>query len=334
MSVEGFEEEPPALPVRALDAGLELAILPSFSNLGFAIRSRLFGWREPAPAALAGRTALITGPTSGLGVATARELARAGARLILVSRDESKLEALRLELMALTGEDRYRVMPVDMSSLAAVRRAVREVSASEERLDVLIDNAGGMFDQRRESPDGIELTLALMVVGPFALISGLMPMLRRSDDARVVTVSSGGAYVQPVDFGDLEWRQREWSGPRAYAQAKRIQVGLVREWARRLRGSSVAYNAMHPGWVDTPGLEESLPAFYRLMKPLLRNAEQGADTMVWLALSPAVSPPGGRLYLDRRPRPYDRYPGTRLSAQDRAELWRVVAELAGAAEAG
>jgi dehydrogenase/reductase SDR family member 12 len=316
------------LSAELLDAAIELAIWPSFSRVGYHIRRRLFSWQPLAPGAMADRTALITGPTSGLGRATARALALAGARLVLVSRDERKLAELGEELATLTGVDRYRVLAVDMSSLAEVRRAVETISAEEARLDVVIDNAGGMFDERRESDDGIELTLALMVVGPFALVRGLMPTLQRSDDARVVTVSSGGAYAQPVDFADLEWRQREWSGPRAYAQAKRIQVALVREWALRLDDTSVAYNAMHPGWVDTPGLEDSLPGFYGVMRPLLRNAEQGADTIIWLATSPQVEPPGGRLYLDRRPRPFDRYPGTRLSAADRRRLWQTVEELA------
>jgi dehydrogenase/reductase SDR family member 12 len=315
---------------RLVDDALEVAVLPSFSRLGCSIRRLLFDWQGPEPGALAGRTALITGPTSGLGRATATALADAGARLVLASRDEERLAQLRDDLISRTGEDRYRVERVDMSSLADVRRLVDLIARDEPRLDIVIDNAGGMFDQRRESPDGIELTLALMVVGPFTLVRGLMPMLRRSDDARVVTVSSGGAYAQPVDFDDLHWTRREWSGPRAYAQSKRIQVVLVREWARRLAGTSVAYNAMHPGWVDTPGLEESLPRFYRVMRPLLRDSRQGADTIVWLATSPDVEPPGGRFYLDRRPRPFDRYPGTRLSAEGRAELWSVVEELAAA----
>jgi dehydrogenase/reductase SDR family member 12 len=313
---------------RLIDEALEVAVLPSFSRIGYAVRRQLFDWEPPAPGSMAGRVALITGPTSGLGRTTARSLAQAGARLVLASRDEAKLREVRDELAAMTGEDRYRVLRVDMSSLADVRRAVEEIAGDEPQLDVVIDNAGGMFAQRRESEDGIELTLALMVVGPFALINGLLPLLRRSDDARVVTVTSGGSYAQPVDFDDLEWRHREWSGPRAYAQAKRIQVALVREWGRRLRGSSVTYNAMHPGWVDTPGLEESLPAFYRVMRPLLRDTEQGADTITWLATSEEVEPGGGRLYLDRRPRPFDRVPATRLSAQERAELWEIVEQLA------
>ncbi|HWH36819.1 MAG TPA: SDR family NAD(P)-dependent oxidoreductase [Candidatus Limnocylindrales bacterium] len=313
----------------AVDALLELSIVGSFSSAGPAIRRRLFDWPPAAPpAVLDGQTALVTGPTSGLGREVARALALAGARVVLAGRSAERLAALSNELAAATGTDGYPTLVVDVSSLASVRAAVEQLDGREERLDILVDNAGGMFRERRESEDGIELTLALMVVGPFALISGLMPLLRRAPAGRVISVASGGMYAQPVDFEDLEWRSREWSGPRAYAQAKRIQVALVREWARRLAGTSVAVNAMHPGWVDTPGLEESMPRFHRLLRPLLRNVEQGADTITWLSANPGERATSGRLYLDRRPRPFDRYPGTRLSGEDRRALWRIIAEMA------
>ena len=137
-------------------------------------------------------------------------------------------------------------------------------------------------------------------------------------------------YAQPVHLDDLEWRDEPFDGTRAYARAKRIQVALVREWARRLRGSSVVVDAMHPGWADTPGLAASLPAFHRFMGPILRSPEEGADTVLWLAtrrLERGES--GGRLFLDRRPRPFDRLPATRLSAADRSRLWERIVSLGG-----
>ena len=124
------------------------------------------------------------------------------------------------------------------------------------------------------------------------------------------------------------------SGPRAYARAKRAQVALIREWARRLAGSGVTFAAMHPGWADTPGLEESLPGFHRLMRPLLRTPADGVDTIVWLAADPDAADVTGRLFLDRRPRPFDRAPGTRLSAADRRRLWDRVVALTGEPDPG
>jgi len=310
-----------------IDTALEVAIVPSFSRLGPAVRSQLYGW-APAPAgAMTGRTALVTGPTSGLGRATARQLAQLGARLILVGRSEERLQALRAELVQTTGEDRVAVVVADMSSIESVRAAVTAIGATESRLDVLVDNAGAIFPEWGETAEGIERTLAVLVVGPFVLTSGLMPLLSAAPNGRVISVTSGGMYTQRVELDDLNWRERSFSGPRVYAQSKRIQVALMREWSRRV-GSPVAFNAMHPGWADTPGLADSLPGFYRLMGPLLRSVDEGADTIVWLATSPDIEPPGGMLYLDRRPRPFDRLPSTRQTAAERRDLWNAISSLA------
>jgi dehydrogenase/reductase SDR family member 12 len=312
-----------------IDGLLEVSVVGSFTSLGYDIRRRLFDWQPPPPDALIGRTVLITGPTSGLGRATTDWLAALGSRLVLVGRDRERLVTVRDELLARHGQDRFRTVVADMSSLASVREAVEEIRRSEARLDVLVDNAGGMFHERRLSADGIELSLATMVVGPFALISGLLPLLRDGDGARVVSVTSGGMYTQALHLDDLHFDSPGYSGPKAYARAKRAQVVLMREWARRMAGSGVRFNAMHPGWTDTPGLLEMLPGFHRLMGPLLRSVEQGIDTTIWLAADEAAADESGGLFLDRRRRPFDRVPATRVSAADRLALWDAVAELAG-----
>lgn len=313
--------------VRVLDAFLEIAVVPSFSALGPRIRAATQHWSEPAPDALAGRTALVTGPTSGIGRATAERLADLGARLVLVGRHEDQLTSLADQLAAPAAGGSHAIVVADLSSLTSVRAAVERLLANEPRLDVLVDNAGAMFDRWGETPEGIERTLAVLVCGPFVLQAGLLPLLQKSPSARVINVTSGGMYAQPVDLDDLQWRSRPFEGPRAYAQAKRIQVALMREWARRHPRVGISFNAMHPGWADTPGLAESLPGFHRLMKPILRTPEQGADTIAWLATSASVAPPGGRLYLDRRPRPFDRMPRTRLTAGDRVALWDAISKL-------
>ena len=312
-----------------VDGLLELSIVGSFSRLGPAVRRRLFDWQPVADWRLDGRTVLVTGPTSGLGREIATSLGGLGARLVLVGRNPEKLQTVAQALTREHGADQVSTVVADLASLASIREAVERVLADERRLDVVVDNAGAMFGSRGESPDGIELTFATMVTGPFALASGLLPLLRRTGSARVVAVTSGGMYAQPLDLDDLGWRRRAWNGTRAYAQAKRAQVALIREWARRVPAAEVTFNAMHPGWADTPGLSASLPGFARVMGPLLRTPSDGVDTALWLAADPALAGHSGGLYLDRHARPFDRAPQTRVSAADRLELWDEVVRLAG-----
>jgi NAD(P)-dependent dehydrogenase (short-subunit alcohol dehydrogenase family) len=321
------------MDIRALiDGGLELTIVGSFSRIGYAVRRSVDHWAPPRRDALAGRTVLVTGPTSGLGRETADELAALGARLLLVGRSEARLGAVRDDLVRIHGEDRFPVVVADMASLDSVRAAVAQILERESRLDVLVDNAGAIFPERQETPDGLEGTFATMVVGPFVLTAGLLPLLRRTGDSRVIGVTSGGMYAQRLDLDDLQSTREPFSGTRAYARAKRAQVALIREWARRLGEpgrAGIALNAMHPGWADTPGVKEALPGFYRIMGPLLRTPAEGADTLVWLATSPEAAMVSGKLFLDRRPRPFDRAPVTRLSAAERRRLWEIVVGLAG-----
>jgi dehydrogenase/reductase SDR family protein 12 len=224
-----------------IDDLLELSIVGSFSRIGSTVRRRLFEWSEPPAGVLLGRTVLVTGPTSGLGRTMAGRLAGLGARLVLVGRNPVRLEAVRVELAAAYGANRATAVVADMASLHSVRDAVDRIASREPRLDVVIDNAGALFPERTIGPDGIEATLATMVVGPFALTAGLLPLLRRTGHARVVAVTSGGMYAQPLDLDDPAWSRRPWNGTRAYAQAKRAQVALIREWARRVPPDDVAF---------------------------------------------------------------------------------------------
>lgn len=310
-----------------VDEGLELTVAGSFSRAGYAARRWLYDWSTPAPGALQGRTVLVTGPTSGLGRAATDELAALGARVILVGRSQERLAAVRNALVSRHGADRFPTIVADMGSLRSVEEAVATIRGTEPRLDVMVDNAGAIFPTRTVGPDGIEATFATLVVGPFALVSGLVPMLRQSEGARVLAVTSGGMYGQRLDLDDLQSSGEPYSGTRAYARAKRAQVALVREWARRLVPTGITFNAMHPGWADTPGLAASLPAFHRLMRPILRTPTEGVDTLLWLATAPEVARLSGGLFLDRRPRPFDRVPLTRLRAVDRQRLWDLVVDL-------
>lgn len=314
-----------------VDGFLELTVFGSFSRFGILIRRQLFDWTSVSDGSLVGKTILVTGPTSGLGRVTAVALARLGARVVLVGRSAERLGQVRDDLVAAHGEDRFPVVVADMGSLVSVRAAVAEILEREARLDGIVDNAGAIFLERTMSADGIEATFAISVVGPFALVEGLLPLMERTGGGRIIAVTSGGMYTQALDLDDLGSQHVAYTGALAYARAKRAQTALVRERARRLalRGSSVTINAMHPGWADTPGLADTLPTFHRLMGPFLRSPEEGADTIVWLAADPAAAGLSGGLFLDRRPRPFDRVPTTRMTAADRRRLWDAVAGLAG-----
>jgi len=304
---------------------LDLAIVPSFTDLGPRIRRRLFGWEDLDRLRMEGRVVLITGASSGLGLAAAIQLARMGAELRLVVRDPVKGEGALTQIHeAVPGSD-VRVYLADLSDLGSVRGVVDRILSEEERLDVLVNNAGALLPQRQTSVDGFEMTFATMVLGPFVLTNGLEPLLERTaantGRARVIFVSSGGMYLQGLHLDDLQMEREPYRGSVAYARAKRAQIVLTELWARRWRDRGIAVHAMHPGWADTPGVEASLPGFNKIMGPRLRTADEGADTIVWLAASDEAARWTGRFWLDRRPRPTERFPGTGVSPDEARRLW-------------
>lgn len=304
-----------------VDATIEALVVPSFTRIGYDLRRWLFDWQPLGDLSMEGRVAAVTGATSGLGELTATLLAGLGADVLLLARNEEKAKATRERIERATGRGGVRVYLADMSDLEAVRRVASEIRGSESALDVLVNNAGALLGERRTSVDGYEMTFATMVLGPFVLTNELVPLLGESADGRVITVTSGGMYAQPLHLDDLQMEHEPYRGAVAYARAKRAQVVLTRLWARRHRDTTIAFHAVHPGWAETPGLEASLPRFRRLIGPLLRTPEQGADTVVWLAAAPEVAASSGRLWLDRRPRPFDKVPRTRVSPGEAAELW-------------
>jgi NAD(P)-dependent dehydrogenase (short-subunit alcohol dehydrogenase family) len=312
-------------PRRLVDDLVEATVVLSFTDLGPKIRAPLFGWEDIDRLDLTGRVVAITGAGSGLGLAAASRIASMGAGLRLLIRDEAKAARAREAILRRARGADVGTYEVDLSDLAAVRRAVAVMTDREERLDALVNNAGALLGERRTSADGHEMTFATMVLGPFELTNGLVPLLERTAAqagvARVVNVVSGGMYLERLHLDDLQMEREPYRGSIAYARAKRALVTLTQEWARRLRGRSVTVNAMHPGWADTPGVAASLPRFYRLIGSRLRTADEGADTIVWLIASEQPSRLTGHLWLDRRARRVDRLPWTRVDGSDALDLW-------------
>ncbi len=317
------------------DAVLEASLVGSFSRLGFSARSALlpeFG--EPLPS-MAGRTVLITGATSGIGLAAACELARLGAQVSFLARDRVRAERARHSIAAAAagaGHDRDEAWYglADLDDLGSVAAFAAQFAATVPRLDVLIHNAGAINDQLTTTQDGIERTVAGQLIAPFVLTELLLDRLREAAPARVITVSSGGMYSKRIDLAGLAATSPAgYSGAAQYALVKRAQVALSTQWAARTDPSVIAFHAMHPGWVRTPGLSQSLPTFSRLMAPLLRTPEQGADTVVWLAAAERKLLGSGRFWHDRRPRPAYRRPGPPPDPPGTGQaLWDWTAELA------
>ncbi len=314
------------------DAIIEAPIVTSFTKLGYAARRHIARWSRLDDYDLAGRVIVLTGATSGIGLAAARQFARCGATLVVVGRDSARNDRVVAELIDTSGNRSISQVPADMSDFEQVRQLAARVLAEHRRLDVLIHNAGALTAERHISPDGTEATVAAQVVGPFLLTTLLLDRLAASAPARVLTMSSGGMYTAGLTVSGLEMPAETYKGTEQYARAKRAQVTLNEMWAERFGQSGIRFHAMHPGWADTPGVDASLPGFSKLMGPLLRTPAQGADTLVWLAADDAALESNGGFWLDRRPRSIHKLPSTKKTdtAQRRAELWDWVIHAAGA----
>lgn len=305
---------------------IEGALPLSFSRPGFRSRRERFE-REDLAVDLTGKVCLITGGNAGLGRAAARELAARGATTYLLCRNVERGAKAAQELTEEAGNPRIYTRQIDVSDLASVRSFVENFD--EERVDILVHNAGVLLDSRQQSPQGVETTWATAVTGPFLLTWLLAPRLARAESrGRVIFVSSGGMYTKRLDLRDLQWRDRPFDGVAAYAMAKRAQVVLTELWAEKLAGQATV-NAMHPGWADTGGVRSSLPRFYELTRGILRSAEEGADTIVWLAACERLADESGNFYFDREPVKTHKLPWTRERDADRAALWQLCLEQAG-----
>ncbi|MFP4636295.1 MAG: SDR family NAD(P)-dependent oxidoreductase [Nitriliruptoraceae bacterium] len=314
---------PPAPLARAVDAALEASVVLSFSRVGHAVRSRLEGWDDPHHLNGTGRRVLVTGANSGLGYATARRLLSLGAEVLLTVRDHAKGEDTLARLSTELGSQvaaRASYDLLDLDDLASVRRFAADRRAEDLAIDALVHNAGAMFATRQVTVDGLERTYQVHVVAPLLLTALLLPALSASAPSRVITVTSGGMYAQRLDTERVD-SPDGYRPSVAYARAKRAQVALTEQWAHRFGHTGIGFFAAHPGWALTPGVEASLPGFRRLTGPILRDPDQGADTVVQLALADGLDEHTGRLWHDRRPRSQHKVPWT-VSAPDEADrLW-------------
>ncbi len=282
------------------------------------------------PLDMDGKVALVTGASSGIGFETARSLASLGATVVVVSRAGERGERTVPLLRAATGNDAVHFLPADLSAMAEVRGLAATFRHRFGRLDVLVNNAGVFVGRREETPDGFERTFALNHLAYFLLTHLLAPQLLASAPSRVVNVSSGAERSGRIAFDDLmSERYGSW---RAYARSKLANVMFTFELARRLEGSGVTANALHPGFVATDFGSGSgaTGTIIRLLQRLFaKSPEQGAETSIFLASALEVEGVSGEYFIDKRVvRPSD----NALNVEDQRRLWEVSGELVGLSE--
>ena len=293
---------------RYLDVALEASVIGSFTRVGPAARRRLGHWKPPSPTP--GRVVVITGASSGLGKQAAHDLADLGCTMVLVGRDNARLEEVATALRSKGSS--VIVECADLSDLSQSADLCDRLSGQLDRIDVLINNAGALLQTYQLGPQSREVTLSVHLLSPYILTSRLAPLMA-SDQPKVITMTSGGMYTEPFVLKRLEITPEKYRGSVAYARAKRAQVVLNQALARREPMGQRTFCAVHPGWAKTPGVSESLPTFDKLLGPLLRTPQEGVETLVWLSTLPEGEPESGLLWLDRQPRSPYHLPKTKVS---------------------
>lgn len=276
-----------------------------------------------------GKICLVTGATSGIGEVTVRTLARLGARVVLVGRSRARTEALVQRIRADSGV-KVDFLLADLSSQAQIRRLADEFRSRYDRLDVLINNAGLLSYRREETPDGLEMTFGVNHIGYFLLTELLVDLLKASAPSRVINLSSDAHRRGRINWDDLQFK-RGYSLWGAYAQSKLANLLFTFELARRLEGTGVTVNAVHPGYVKTGFAMNTEVKAFRAIKHAIDiffaiTPEQGADTMIYMAASPEVAGVTGKYFVRRR---QVRPSAAALDPQAARRLWRVSEELTG-----
>jgi len=248
------------------------------------------------------KVCLITGATSGIGKATAMGLASMGASVVMVGRDRDRGEAALTEIKVKSGNASVDLMLADLSSQEEIHRLADNFKEAYPRLDVLVNNAGLFRSERITTQDGLETTFAVNHLAPFLLTNLLLDVLKASAPSRIVNVSSGDHKSGAIDFDDLQG-EMGYKGAKAYSQSKLANVLFTHELARRLEGTGVSANCLHPGaGIRTnfgSGVSGALGFMVRALRPLMKSPEKGAETSIYLASSPEVEGLSGRYFVKK-----------------------------------
>lgn len=273
--------------------------MKEYTKNGFAAASKEFNTSD-LDVSVSDKSYMITGANSGLGKATALTLAQKGGIVHLVCRNKERGEAAKTEIIETTGNQNVHLHQLDTSKPRDIYQFAHKFGESGQQLDVLINNAGCMINTRELTEDGLEKNFATNTLGTHILTTALIPILSKSNKPRVIIVSSGGMLTQTLNVTDLQFeKMSKFDGTTAYAQNKRQQIVMTEQYA--LKYPSIHFSTMHPGWADTPAVQSSMPQFYEKMKTRLRTVEEGADTIVWLAIAEnPLKLKSGCFYQDRK----------------------------------
>jgi len=279
---------------------------------------------------MTGKTVVITGATSGIGLETAVALAGAGARVVITGRDRARGEAAVKDIQRRSGSQAVELVVFDLGDLASVRAGAGEILARCPRIDVLVNNAGIVLSDRRVTPDGLEATFAVNHLGPFLLTELLLDRLKASAPARIVNVASTAhkGARRGLDFDDLQ-SERAYRALNVYSKSKLANIYFTTELARRLAGTGVTANSLHPGTVATgygrDGDTKGVFAFgLKVIKPFILSPERGARTSVFLASAPEVAEVTGAYFLRRKQATPTR---VARSTEAASRLWEVSEKL-------
>ena len=278
-----------------------------------------------------GKICMVTGATSGIGKVAARVLAEKGAHVVVVGRNERKTAATVAMIKRRANHDNVTYMLADFASQEATRRLAAEYQATYDRLDVLVNNAGAFFMRRQETKDGIEMTFAVNHLGYFLLTNLLLDVIKASAPARIVNVASSAHWRARLDFDDLMTREG-YRGMKAYGRSKLANIYFTYELARRLEGSGITVNTLHPGFVATNLGANNIPLIGGLVKRIINlsaiDVEQGAQTIIYLASSPEVEGVTGKYFVDCKA-----VEPSEVSYDEEAarRLWQISAQMVGLA---
>ncbi|XP_038156859.1 retinol dehydrogenase 13-like [Cyprinodon tularosa] len=318
---------------------LPVSVFGTVAGCAVLLKNHVTGGRCPSKATIKGKTVVITGANTGIGKATAQELATRGGRIIMGCRDMEKCETAAKEIRGKTLNPHVYACHLDLASMKSIREFAEKINQEEKRVDILINNAGVMRCPAGKTEDGFDIQFGVNHLGHFLLTNLLLEKLKESAPSRVINLASLAHIVGKIDFNDLNWEKKKFDTKQAYCQSKLANVLFTRELAKRLEGTRVTVNAVHPGVVATElgrhtGLHQSqfsssvLSPFFSL---LVKSPELGAQPSVFLAVAEEMEGVTGQYYdvmTEKEPAPQA------LDDEAARRLWEVSSRLVGLQESG